>query len=181
MLIRMFKRSPCAILLGLWVLLIGCAPSVTVAESGRVKIGLIDGDKILRECKAAKEARAAFAKDVMAKRRFYQEKEDQVRAMQTALKERGRDMDPALRKEKIEQFEREMKDLRRLKADLEEELKKKDAELAREILVEVGRIVQAFRKKEGYTVILERKTVVAADEAIDITDEIIRLYDAQPR
>jgi outer membrane protein len=177
--VKLCKRAWCAILPALLALLIGCAPSMTVAESGRIRIGLIDRDRILRECKAAQDARAAFAQDVMSKRRLYQETEEQVRAMQRTLKETGRDLDPALRREKIEQFEQEMKDLKRLKADLEEELKKKDAQLAREILVEVSRIVEAFRKEQGYTIILERKTVVAADDAIDITDDIIRLYDAR--
>jgi Skp family chaperone for outer membrane proteins len=34
-----------------------------------------------------------------------------------------------------------------------------------------------YRKKQNYTLILEKKSVVAYDEAVDITEKIIELFD----
>ncbi len=86
-------------------------------------------------------------------------------------------MAPAVRKEKTERLTQEVKELRRLRSDLEEELKKKDAELTRQLLKEIREVVQEYLKKQKFTVILEKRSVVASDDAIDITDKIIKLYD----
>ena len=71
----------------------------------------------------------------------------------------------------------QVKELRCLKADLEEELKRKDAELTRKLLTEIRDVVEEYRKKNKITVIFEKRSVVAFDGAIDITDKIIKLYD----
>ena len=143
----------------------------------KVKIGLIDTQKIMRESKAAKRARTEFLKDREAKRAILNDKQQKALKMEEELKKEGRKMAPDVRKEKTEKLAQEVKELRRLKTDLEEELKKKDAELTRRILTEVREVVEAYRNKRKITVIFEKRSVVAFDGAIDITDEIIKLYD----
>ena len=105
-------------------------------------------------------------------------RQEEVRSLEEELKREGGNMSPSVRKEKTEQLARQIKELRRLRSDLDEELKKKNIELKQKILQEIREIVEEFLKKEKYTVILEKRWVVAADETIDITGKIIRLYDA---
>ena len=150
---------------------------LTCAFAAKVKIGVIDTQKIMRESRAAKRARAIFFKDLEAKRAVFRAKQEEARALEAELKREGKKMSPSASKEKADRLGREIKELRRLKSDLEEELKKKDRELTRKLIREIREIVKEFSKKEKYTVILEKKSVVVADEAIDITDKIIRLYD----
>ena len=50
-------------------------------------------------------------------------------------------------------------------------------ELRRKILQDVLEIVKEYRKKEKYTIVMEKQSIVDSDDAIDITDKIIRLYD----
>ncbi|MBW2020788.1 MAG: OmpH family outer membrane protein [Deltaproteobacteria bacterium] len=169
---RLFMLN--ALLVGIMILF-----PLTVAFAKTVKIGVIDTQKIMRESRAAKNARAVFLKDLEAKRAVLKEKQDEVQAMKEELQKKGKKMSLSTRKEKAEKLEREIKELKRLRSDLEEELKKKDVELTRKLLREIGEIVRKFSKKEKYTVILEKRSVVAADGAIDITDKIIRLYDTQ--
>ncbi len=161
-----------ALLVGIMILL-----PLAAASAARIKIGLIDAQKIMRESRAAKKARAAFIKDVEAKRAVLRAKQEEVRALEEELKREGKKMSPSARKQKGEKLQKEIKELKRLGSDLEEELKRKDVELTQKLLREIVGIVKEFSKKEKYTVILEKKSVVAADEAIDITDKIIRLYD----
>lgn len=155
--------------------MLACAGSAVAADA---KIGVIDTQKILHESKAAKKAREILMKDLEAKRSKYKAEEDQARKIEEELKRGGESLGPAERKEKAEKLEKEIKELGRLKSDLEEELRKKDAELGRKLIKEIYDIVQELRKREKFTVILEKRYVVAADDAIDITDKIIKLYDA---
>ncbi|PKN63514.1 MAG: hypothetical protein CVU57_18970 [Deltaproteobacteria bacterium HGW-Deltaproteobacteria-15] len=144
-----------------------------------VKIGMIDYQKILRESGAAKKARDILMKDLEGKRAQYKSEEDQARKLEEELKKEGQSMTAADRQEKAGKLEKEIKELGRLKSDLEEDFRKKDAELARKILGEISGVVTEYLKKEKLTVVLEKRLVVAADDAIDITDKIIRLYDAK--
>jgi Skp family chaperone for outer membrane proteins len=62
---------------------------------------------------------------------------------------------------------------------MNEELKSKNTELTRKLLAEIGGVVQTLLKNEQYTVIMQSDKVVAFDKAIDITEEVIKLYDAE--
>ncbi len=167
---RLFMLN--ALLVGIIILM-----PLTAACAAGVKIGVIDTQKIMRESRAAKRAQAIFFKDLEAKRAVFRAKQEEAQALEAELKREGKKMSPSIRKEKAGRLTREIKELKRLKSDLEEELKKKELELRRKLLREIREIVKEVSKKDKYTVILEKKSVVAADEAIDITDKIIRLYD----
>jgi outer membrane protein len=143
-----------------------------------VKIGMIDTQKIMRESKAAKKARDILMKDLEAKRAKYKAEEDQARKLEEEFKKEAQGMTPETRKQKAENLEKEIKELGRLKSDLEEELRKRDAELTQNLLKGIYDVVKDFSKKEKFTVILEKRYVVTADDAIDITDKIIQRYDA---
>ncbi|HJX34510.1 MAG TPA: OmpH family outer membrane protein [Desulfatiglandales bacterium] len=142
-----------------------------------VKIGVIDTQRIMMESRAVQNARAVFLKDVEAKRNIFNAKQKEVQTLQEEIKNKGKDMAASVRKEKTEKLSREIKELDRLKGDFEEELKKKDTELTQKLLKEIHEVVTEYRKKEKYAIIHDKQTLVSYDEAIDITDKIIKLYD----
>jgi outer membrane protein len=157
-------------------LLLAAVP--VMAATAPVKLGVIDTQKILRESKAAKAAQSVFMKELEAKRAVYQAKEKEIRLLEEELKSADQKMTAETRNKKAEKLAQEVKELKRLGADMEEELKKKEVELTRSLLSEIAQIVRTFSKKEHYTVIFEKSSVIVADDAIDITDRIIKLYDA---
>jgi outer membrane protein len=142
-----------------------------------VKIGVIDTQRIMRESKAARNAMAMFSKDVEARRNTLNAKQKEIQTLQEEIKNKGKDMAGSVRKEKDDKISQEIKEFNRLKSDFEEELKKKDAELTQRLLKEIHEVVNEYRKKENYAIIHDKQTLVSYDEAIDITDKIIKLYD----
>jgi len=161
------------------------APQATkesaVKKDTIIKLGIIDTAKIMRESKAAKSAQTIFLKDLEAKRGILAAKEKDARLLEEELKNPEAKLSTEERTGKTDRLAKEVKELSRLKSDLEEELKKKDVELTQQLIGEVRGIVNTFSKNENYTLILERSAVVAADNAIDITDRIIQLYDGQKK
>ena len=168
-----------------WTIVIGIvigfllAMPAIAAKDAPVKIGIIDVQKILRESRAAKNAQAVFMKDMESKRAQLVAKDKEIKSLDEELKNPGIKLSEEVRKEKSEKLAREIKEFRRMDADMAEDLKKKDVELTQKILADIRTIVQSFSKSEKYTLILEKGAVVAADEAIDITDHIIKLFDAR--
>jgi outer membrane protein len=146
-----------------------------------VKIGVIDTQEVLKDSKAAKKARTLLMDELNEKRSVFGRKQDEVRLLEEEIKIKGDGMTESQRREKNDQLGREVKNLQRLKTDLEEELNKKNVDLTQKILQEVSDVVKEFMKKEKYSLILEKKSVVSSDEAIDITEKIIRLYDSKKK
>lgn len=147
------------------------------AFAANVKVGVISLQKIMQNSKTAKDARGAFLMDLESKRTVLRAKEGEVRKMEQNLRKEAKGKSPeALRKER-DKIAQEVKSLRRLRSDLEEELKKKDAQLTRKLVGEIREVVNQYRKKKKFTLILEQSSVLAFDEAVDITAEIIKEFD----
>lgn len=153
------------------------------AKDSPVKIGIVDTQKILREAKAARSARDIILKDVNAKKVTLAERQKKISQMENELKGTEKKLSAADRKEKSEKLAQEVKELKRLGSDFNEELKKKNVELTRRLIGEIRSVARNLVRDENYTVILEKGTqaLVAADDAVDVTDKIIKLYDAQKR
>ena len=164
----------CILLAGL----LAASPAAAAVKEAPLKIGIVDTQKIIRDARATKNARAAFQKDLDAKRALLEAKGKSVRNIEEQLKSAGQSAASAKLKDDLA---KESKEFNRLKSDLEEELKKKDVELTRKILGEIRQVVLNFSKSEGYTLIMEKSAVLTASDSIEITDEIIKLYDDQKK
>lgn len=146
-------------------------------RAGAYKIGVIDTNRIVRESKAAEAARAVLLQDLNEKRATYKAKQTEVVQLQEGLRQMDKSADASTINEKRDALAKEIKRLKRLKIDMEEEINNRNKKLTQRILNEIAGVVQAYSKKENFTLILERKTVVTFDESIDITEAIIQLYD----
>ena len=83
------------------------------------------------------------------------------------------------RKVKEAKLADEIKDLRRIKQDMEDDLKKKDNELTSAILKDVLEITKKVGAEHGFSLVLQAgPQVVYADSSLDITDEVLKKYDA---
>jgi len=168
------------IIVSAWSLPVWAAPPRAAGGSAGVKIGLVDMQRLLRDSKNARHVRAAFMKDVEKKQEAIKTQETEVRK----LEEEFNRLAPAAleeRKKKAEQIKREIRELQHLREDAEGELKRKNEEITQKVLGEVMQIIRNYARNERFTVILDRMAVITADESADITERIIKLYDAQKR
>ena len=145
------------------------------------KIGVVDTQRVLKESKAAKEARSKLLADIKEKRALFQKKQEEALRFQKELGLKSKGTKPDDLKAEREKLAQEVKNLKRLKVDLEEELRRKNMEITNKLLQEIRAIINDYRKKKKYTVILEKRTVISSDKAIDITGQIIKLYDKKKK
>ena len=151
---------------------------VASAHAADLKIGVIDTQRIMTESKAALEAQTIFAQELQEKDNIFLAKQQAVQALYDEINQKGTEMSQEVLTEKTEQLTKENKELNRMKNDLEEDLQNRDEELSTKLLREIAEVVLEFNEKEKYTLILEKSNVVASDDAIDITNQIIQLYDS---
>ena len=149
------------------------------ADASKGTVGVINIQKIIVESKSGKEAKAAFDKDLEAKRVILVAKEKSARANEDDLKANIAKMKADVRKEKEEKLLEEIKDLRRMGQDIKEELAKKNKELISKILKDVVEITRKVSNERGYSLVLQAgPQVIYVDNSIDITDEVLKIYDS---
>jgi len=177
-----FIMGDCKIKIGgLLVALLFTLLSVGVSRAESTKIGIVDTQKVLQTSKAAEQARASLLADLKEKRALFQKKQEEVKMLEKEIRLESSGLSPEALRGKRERLAQELKDLKRLKEDLEEQIRRKNLELTKKILQEVRDIIVDYQKKKKYTLILEKKTVITADDSIDITDQIIKLYDQRKK
>jgi outer membrane protein len=177
--IRYFVWLASVLMIVLLALPAGAAPKA-IGAAGSMKIGMVDMQKILRDSKNSQKVRTAFMKDVEKKQAAIAAKEGLIRKLE---EEFGR-LEPGAmetRKKKGDQIKHEMRELQYLREDAEGELKRKEVEITQKVIGEIMLIVKNYARNERFTVILDRMAVITAEESIDITDRILKLYDAQKK
>jgi len=65
--------------------------------------------------------------------------------------------------------------------DAQEELQQEDAKATRNILEGLSKIVKEIGDKGGYTVIVEKNSLLYASNGIDLTNQVIQAYDKLPK
>ncbi len=174
-------------MVAIMVILIGWQLAVAkepVAKSGpkeALKIGIVDMQRILSESKAAKLARDEFAKEVEQKRKELAAKAQEVQKLEQDMAK----MDPKAtaeeRRVKQDTLKHKARELNNLRQDIEEELKRRDRELTQKLIGEIMATIRNFAQTERYSLILERSSIVAAEEGLDITEKVIKLHDARKK
>ena len=155
-----------------------CAAALA-QETGKGMVGVINIQKVIVESKAGKEAKSAFDKELESKRAMLASKEKSTRAIEDDLKANGAKLKADARKVKEGKLAEEIKDLRRMKQDMEDDLKKKDNELTSKILKDILEITKNVGDERGYSLIIQAgPQIVYLDKTVDVTDEVLKRYDS---
>ncbi len=148
-----------------------------------LRLATVDIQKILVESKAGKQARAKVEAERDLRQKEITSREEEIAKLQRELDKQASILSEAARKEKQEAIERKIRDLKRIYDDFNRELQKKEGEFIRDLLKDLSALIQGYGKQKGYTLILERgqsNIVFSADE-IDLTKEILALFDAKTK
>lgn len=145
------------------------------------KIGIVDMQRILRESKAATAARNSLLKDMEGKRKQIEAKAKTVQTLEQEIAKLPPTTPQEQQRQKADQLKHEVRELTNLRQDIEMEIKNKDQEMARKIFGEVMQIIRNYARTERFNLIMERSTIVMAEENLDITERILKIYDSQKK
>jgi len=86
------------------------------------------------------------------------------------------------RRDMEKEFELKSLDLKRKYEDFQRDLKRTDSELTSGIVEQLYGIVAEYGQQKGYTAVLEASggVLLYFDKSTDITDEVIKLHNANP-
>jgi outer membrane protein len=166
-----------AITIGLVLLIAGAWPAAAVPAS--IKIGYLDLQRIIQQSERGKKFMEHLNEVKKEKEKILTAKQQELRQMHKdyqqkalALSESARlDREQALRQKEIE--------LKNLSESYRQEFQLERQKLQTLMFRELNDVLKKIGEKEGYTIILEKEFLLYAKDSIDITDEVIKYYNAQ--
>jgi outer membrane protein len=166
-----------------WTILAALAVGLPAAVArAELRVAVVDMQRALNECEAGKRAKD----QVKAK---FEKAQDQLKRQRDALDKAREDFDKKAlllkeeqRRELEKDFEAKSLDFKRKYEDFQRDLKRTDSELTSGIVEQLYAIVGELGQQKGYTLVLEASSGVLlySDKAVDITDEVIKLHNANP-
>jgi outer membrane protein len=148
---------------------------VCQASAQALKIGVYDTNRIFQESKTIAGYNAELSKSIEAKRSLLIQKENALKELVEKLKTGASTMTVADKRVLEERIVNEDKELKRLREDVEQELRKVQAELRQRALIDINKAVTQVGEKENYTLIFEKSAAGVAylKDSADITGKIL--------
>ena len=162
------------------IVLLGFIESIWAAD---LKIAYVDIRKAVNESNSGKEAKKSITKDVEKAEHLNAEKQKELQTMKETLEKQAPMLTTDARAAKEKEFQSKLRDYQRWVDDNQKEIQQKTMEMNQSVVIGLQKVIEKIGTDEGYTLILEKNEniVLFATKAIDITDRVIKLFDAQKR
>jgi len=162
----------------------GQFPEVVYSQNNpSPKIACVDIQRAINECNGGKEAKKALIRETEKVQNLVFEKQKQLQGMKESLDKQGSVLNPETRAAKEKELQAALRDYQRWGEDVQNEMNQKRMEMEKTIFIDLQKVIQKFGTDGGYTFILEKNEniVLFASKPTDVTDLVIKAYDAQKR
>ena len=169
------KRSRIA-LLHLLIILFIIITGISQVSAQTLNIGVFDLQKIIRESKTIEGYRQEIAKSIEEKARPIMAKEESLRAMEDRFRRQIQGLSFDERRDLEEKITNEAKEIKRMREDLDIQIRKMDRDLTAKANKEIDKILKNIAERENYTIIFEKNAagIVHLRDTVDITDKILK-------
>jgi outer membrane protein len=157
-------------------LLLGMAAAATAHAD--VRLAYVDVQRALNECRAGREAKTQFRGRVERLQAQLEGEQNEVERLKRELEQKGSLMQPDQRQNIADDYEKKLRHFQDDYKNSRDELQEKDHQLTGAIVRDLATVVREIGAKNGYTMVMEKGTLLWAIPATDITDQVIRAYDA---
>ncbi len=142
-----------------------------------VKLAYVDVQRALNECEAGKTAKADFRVKVQGVEQRLQNQQSEIAKLKDELEKKGMLMKPEQRQNLQDEYLSKAKNFERSFKDSKEDLERKDQEMTGMIIHDLAQVIRDVGEKSGFTMVMEKQSILWGMPGIDITDQVIRTYN----
>jgi outer membrane protein len=153
------------------------ALAASMPARAEVKLAYVDVQRALNECAAGKKARDQFRVQIERVQSKLQRQQGEVQSLKDELEKKGMLMKEDERRNLADEYARKARDFERAYKDTKDELEHKDAEITSAIVRDLAIVIRNLGEKRGYTLVVEKSSILWGAPGIDITDEVVHDYD----
>lgn len=149
--------------------------SLSIASEGN-RVVYVDLQEALNSADSGKKAKEVFKVEVDRIQKDLDKKQGELKAMKEELEKRALLLSEETRVKKEQEYQEKLKKFQRFYQDAQDELKSKDAQLTRNIIIDLRKVITKLGQEKGYAMILERteSNVLYAPKENDITSEVVK-------
>jgi outer membrane protein len=154
--------------------------AVAAASTARaeVKLAYVDIQRALNDCRNGKAAKSEFRGRLERVQSQLEGEQSEVQRLKDELEKKGPLMQPDQRQNLEQQYTRKLRDFQDDYKNTRDTLQQRDNEITGAIVRDLATIVRQIGERNGYTMVMEKGNLLWAMPSTDITDEVIRGYDA---
>jgi Skp family chaperone for outer membrane proteins len=157
-------------------------PVAAAAQSSAPKIGVMNVLRAIVECSEGKQANEEFQKKFEAKRDELSRKQKEVETLQQQLKSQAATLNDEAQAALTRSIQVKTTDLQRSQEDAEKEFNELRNQIFNRIGSKLAPLVQQYAKEKNFTLVLDSSSqttqLTYVDPATDITDDVVKRYDA---
>lgn len=143
-----------------------------------VKVALVDMQRAINDCDAGKKAKAQFRAKIMQVQGRLQKEQAEVQALKEELEKKGMLMRQDERQNLEDQYTHKLRAFEQEYKNTRDDLREKDVQMTGAIVRDLTHVVHTLGRQQGYTLVVEKASILYAVPAVDITDQVIRSYNA---
>ena len=143
-----------------------------------VKIGIVDIQRVINTSAKGQAAKKKLIAKFDRMQKELQLRKAEIEKSKIDLERQASVLDPGIRYDKEKTLKRKMRDFEDQYRDYQEIMKRDEFENTQPMLNAIAQVIEKLGKERGFTVILEKRAVIYYPEAIELTEEIKELFDA---
>jgi len=157
-----------------------CAQSYHECLAQGTKFAFVDFQKFAAKSKRAQSQQQKFAQMVDAKRTALENKKKEMETLNEQLQKQGPMLKEETRNEKIKQLGIKEMEFKLAEKEAQNALQNEQREQGEIFRRDITKIINRIRMEQKYTLIFDSAALVSADDSLDITEGVVKLYDAEP-
>ena len=162
-------------------LALGIVASAAFADEAVTKIATVDIQKALQTVEAGKKAKGQLEKEFNSKKKMLDDEQKAIVKLEAEFKKQTMVLNDEAKEKKFGELqERKMKFQQQLMRS-QQEIQQKEGELTAPIVKNLKETVKELAAKKNYSMVLDKneQTVIFSQEKDDLTDELIKAYNAK--
>ena len=154
-------------------------PAPVAAQA--VKIGVVDLQKFQKNSKAFQKASVSVKKKFDDMQQKLSDERNAVAKLDEEFRKQSMMLSLDAQEDKKRELEKKQRQYKFMYDEYTQEMKETEVDTIKKIMKELEKITDKMAEKEGYTIILERRTLglLYFNSAIDLTDRVTEAYDKQ--
>ncbi len=145
-----------------------------------VKIGVVDVQQVLNQSQRGQAVKQKLEQERTGRQKDLDARQQELLKLQAEYEKQAPVLSEQAKREKKEALERRFRDARRVAEDANRDFEKKVREAEMETTREIFTVIQEYGKDQGFSIVLERSSIIFGASAVDVTADIIKRYDGKP-
>jgi len=153
--------------------------SASTARAADVRVAVVDYRRAVHEVDEGKAIDSTLRRELEDKQKQLDAKQAELETMRSDFEKQQAVLSDQVKQSKAAEIEKRFSDVRQFYVQLQQELAGREQEASKGITERMNALVKEIAEGEGLQVVLDGGSVVWAAPALDLTNEVIRKYNAK--